>query len=193
MLQQAHGAFALAESANWLPHESGANNAVHMLISNARRSLEEDPHLARSLLDKALALFSQPVLVDELPRELKPKKAAPAITRGGLATWQLRKVSDHIEQELDGAIRVEDLAELARLSVGHFCRAFKVSTGEAPHAYLIRERLRRAQFLMLETENSLSRIAIACGFTDQAHLTRLFRREVGTTPLAWRRIWRQVD
>lgn len=84
---------------------------------------------------------------------------------------------------------IEELALVASLSPGHFCRAFKVSVGETPHAYVIRQRIRRAQRLMLETGNSLSDIAGACGLTDQAHLTRLFKRLVGTTPLLWRRTW----
>jgi len=193
MLQQVHSAQSFAHA---MPvrfdGDASTSDAVQSLISNARRSLEEDPHLARNLLDKALALFGQPVLAEPIPYELKPKSPVPAGTRGGLAPWQLRKTTEHIENALGANISVEDLAEIAKVSVGHFCRAFKVSTGEAPHAFIIRERLRRAQFLMLESEDSLSRIAIACGFTDQAHLPRLFRREVGTTPLAWRRACRKA-
>ncbi|WP_457354340.1 helix-turn-helix domain-containing protein [Sphingomonas sp. UYP23] len=49
--------------------------------------------------------------------------------------------------------------------------------------------MRHAQMLMLHTDDTLSHIACACGLTDQAHLTRLFRRMVGETPLVWRRAW----
>jgi AraC-like DNA-binding protein len=54
--------------------------------------------------------------------------------------------------------------------------------GETPHGYIMRQRIRRAQILMLESRDLLSQIACACGLTDQAHLTRLFRRALGTTP-----------
>ncbi|PMX44440.1 helix-turn-helix transcriptional regulator, partial [Pseudomonas sp. MPR-R2A6] len=84
---------------------------------------------------------------------------------------------------------LDGLAGVVRLSTGHFCRAFKVTVGETPHAFLIRRRIRRAQTLMLTTKDSLSHIACTCGLTDQAHLTRLFRRMVGDTPLSWRRTW----
>jgi len=49
-----------------------------------------------------------------------------------------------------------------------------------------------AQKLMLATNESLSQIALASGFYDQAHLTRLFRRHAGTTPHDWRRRHRTV-
>jgi transcriptional regulator GlxA family with amidase domain len=110
--------------------------------------------------------------------------------RGGLAGWQLRKVIRHIDENLGHALPCYDLATVARLSTGHFCRAFKTSVGEPPHAYVIRQRIRRAQSLMLHTEDTLSEIACTCGLTDQAHLTRLFRRIVGSTPKAWRTRWR---
>lgn len=110
--------------------------------------------------------------------------------RGGLAGWQLRKVIRHIDENLGHALSCYDLATVARLSTGHFCRAFKTSVGEPPHAYIMRQRIRRAQSLMLHTEDTLSEIACTCGLTDQAHLTRLFRRIVGSTPKAWRTRWR---
>ena len=107
--------------------------------------------------------------------------------RGGLSPWQLRKVTRHIEAQLDQPIRNEDLAALVRLNPSHFGRAFRNSCGESPHEYVIRRRVERAQGLMLSTDASLSEIALDCGLADQAHLSRLFRRIVGETPRAWRR------
>jgi transcriptional regulator GlxA family with amidase domain len=51
----------------------------------------------------------------------------------------------------------------------------------------MRLRLELAQRLMLTTEDSLSQIALACGMADQSHLSRLFRRGVGETPVGWLR------
>ena len=118
-----------------------------------------------------------------------PSSGAPGsqpLARGGLAEWQLRKVIRHVDENLAAPLGCDDLAALVRLSTGHFSRAFKSSVGEPPHSYLIRRRIHRAQRLMMETRDSLSQIACACGLTDQAHLTRLFRKAVGTTPRAWR-------
>jgi AraC-like DNA-binding protein len=66
-------------------------------------------------------------------------------------------------------------------------RAFKESFGCAPHAFLIRRRMERAQGLMLTTDEALGQIALACGLADQSHLTRLFQKWVGESPAAWRR------
>lgn len=105
----------------------------------------------------------------------------------------MRQVTAYIDARLCQTLATQELALVTSLSPGHFCRAFKASMGETPHAYIIRQRIRRAQMLMLETRHSLSQIASACGLTDQAHLTRLFKRLVGTTPLLWRRTWQDRE
>lgn len=108
-------------------------------------------------------------------------------THGQLAPWQIRKVTNYVEATLDRTIRNDDLAALVRLTPSHFGRAFRNSVGEPPHEYVIRRRIERAQGLMLSTPASLSEIALNCGLADQSHLTRLFRRMVGESPMAWRR------
>jgi AraC family transcriptional regulator len=107
--------------------------------------------------------------------------------RQGLAPWQVRRVLAHIEANLSTSMRNKDLAAIARLSEFHFNVAFRNSIGEAPHGYIIRRRVERAQGLKLSTEKPLSEVAAECGMADQAHFTRLFRRIVGESPAAWRR------
>jgi AraC family transcriptional regulator len=116
-----------------------------------------------------------------------PELSARLGVRGGLAPWQARIVKTHIETHLDTSIRITELAQFAQLSPFHFCRVFRVSFGHSPHNYIIRRRIERAQGLMLTTNLPLGQIAIDCGLSDQAHLTKLFRRFVGETPREWRR------
>lgn len=106
---------------------------------------------------------------------------------GGLAPWQARTVTRHIRENVDGSIPLSILAELANLSCSQFRRAFKTSFGDTPHAYIMRQRILRAQDLMLSTSEPLSELALSCGFADQSHFTRLFVRMVGETPNNWRR------
>jgi AraC-like DNA-binding protein len=108
--------------------------------------------------------------------------------RGGLAPWQTRRVSLHIEANLNKKISTKGLAALVSLSSFHFCRAFRDSFGDSPHRYLMRRRIERAQGLMLGTNASLTEIAAECGLADQAHLNRLFASLVGESPGAWRRV-----
>jgi AraC family transcriptional regulator len=108
-------------------------------------------------------------------------------TKGGLAPWQIRKVTAHVEANLDMPIRSSELAAIARLSPCHFSRVFRDSFGCSPLEYVMRRRLERAQGLMLSTDAPLCQIALDCGLADQAHFSRLFRRFVGETPRSWRR------
>ncbi len=116
-----------------------------------------------------------------------PAEPERPVARGGLAPWQKRKVDLYLREHLEESVRLDELAELLPLSVSHFCRSFKETFGDTPHAYIIRLRLELAQKLMLTTDDSLSQIALASGFSDQAHLCKLFRRGVAETPSAWRR------
>lgn len=110
----------------------------------------------------------------------------------GLAPWQMLRVRDYVESALTGTIHVASLARVAKLSTSHFARAFRASFGVTPAAYVVVRRVERAKAMMLETTESLCRISLDCGFTDQSHLSRAFRRRVGQSPSQWRR-WHRSD
>jgi AraC-like DNA-binding protein len=114
-------------------------------------------------------------------------EAAGIDGRGHLLAWQARKVRDYIDAHIAEPLLVADLCALIQRSEAHFSRSFKRTFGEAPHAFLIRRRLQRAEQHMLQTDATLSDIALQCGFTDQAHLCKHFRELTGRTPAAWRR------
>lgn len=152
-------------------------SAMAELCSAVRSALDNERGTAEDSLRRAAAIL----------QEMGGTAASPEQVRGGLAPWQIHKVSSHIEAHLDQPIRNEELAALVRLNPSHFGRAFRNSFGEPPHEYVIRRRVERAQGLMLSTEASLSEIALDCGLADQSHLTRLFRRFAGESPRAWRR------
>ena len=114
-------------------------------------------------------------------------KMANPLASGGLAPWQARIVKTHIDTNLHGSLRSKDLARLVQLSTFHFCRVFRVSFGQSPHTYVMRRRIERAQGLILTTNLRLSQIALDCGFADQAHFSKQFRRHSGESPGEWRR------
>ena len=122
-----------------------------------------------------------------LLNERGPAEECMQRARGGLAPWQIRKLITYIDVNLDRTITTRCLAEVARLSSFHFCRAFRDSFGDSPHGYVIRRRMERAQGLMLTTNSSLGQIAAECGLADQAHFNKLFRKFAGESPGAWRR------
>jgi len=162
--------------------------AVAELFKAVSSTLQDERESAEACIRRASALLRFD-LPGEMPGVVVPltNPAPPKLIRGGLAPWQIRRVTTHIETNLDAAITTKGLAMLARLSSFHFCRAFRDSFGESPHGYVTRRRIERAQGLMLTTNASLGQIAADCGFTDQAHLSNLFRRFVGESPGVWRR------
>jgi len=167
---------------------AGLRSVVEELCRALSSSLQDERESAEASLQRASAIlrFSPSHAVSRNAIE-EPVKLSIEPIRGGLAPWRIRRVTVYIETNLDSAIRTKDLAGLVELSSFHFCRAFRDSFGDSPHAYVTRRRIERAQGLMLTTNNSLSQIAMDCGLADQAHFNRLFRRFVGESPGAWRR------
>lgn len=115
------------------------------------------------------------------------KEPEPRRRRGGLAPFQLRRVTEFIEANLSTGVRLQDLAEMVGLSQSQLGRAFKASTGLTPHRWQIEARIARARQLLLESDLPLVEIALATGFAEQSHFSRVFRQVVGTAPSAWRR------
>jgi AraC family transcriptional regulator len=100
----------------------------------------------------------------------------------------IRRVVQNLETDFARDLSLAELAAQAELSRCHFAQVFRQLTGHAPHQYLLRVRLSHARKLLAQENQdlSLSDIAAACGFSDQAHLGRHFRRAFGTTPAAFR-------
>jgi AraC family transcriptional regulator len=107
--------------------------------------------------------------------------------RGGLTPRQERRAKELLSANLDGEVCLSDLARDCGLSVSHFIRAFRKSTGIPPHRWLLHQRVAKAKDLLRSSSLTISEIALACGFVDQSHLNRVFVRMVGASPGVWRR------
>lgn len=107
--------------------------------------------------------------------------------KAGLALWQQRRATHMLMHHIDRDVPLAEIADSCGLSVGHFSRAFRISFGLPPHRWLLRERVRHAANLMSATELPIDQIAVTCGFVDQSHLSRVFRRVMDMPPAAWRR------
>src|SRR2546421_4068365 len=115
------------------------------------------------------------------------------MARHGSARWSdapSRDIQQVRERLADDAARVPSLAELARLTEGlsryQVLRRFERAYGLPPHAWLLRRRAERARVLIRDGV-TLAAAAAATGFADQSHMTRVFARQFGFTPGAWRR------
>ncbi|MCM5551994.1 AraC family transcriptional regulator [Pleomorphomonas sp. NRK KF1] len=82
---------------------------------------------------------------------------------------------------------IAEMAAAVGLSESWFATVFKQTTGKTPLQWQLGRRVEQAQTLLTETCLSLADVAAQLGFSDQAHLTKVFRQIVGETPAAWRR------
>ena len=152
---------------------------VISLLEAAVSQLQDQEHTAQGTVLEAASLLRQqfdPPATREVPDG-----------KGRLLAWQVRKVRGYIDGHITGPILVADLCALIQRSEAHFSRSFKRTFGESPHSCVVRRRVELAAQHMLATDASLSDVALACVFTDQAHLCKHFRQAVGQTPAAWRR------
>jgi AraC family transcriptional regulator len=108
--------------------------------------------------------------------------------RGGLSPRILRRACEYMVSRLAEDVSLSEIAELSNLSTGHFSVAFKQSMGVAPHAWLRRQRIDRAKFLLRHPELTLASIATVVGFANQSAFGIAFKKETGLSPMAWRRL-----
>lgn len=132
-------------------------------------------HATSDELERSLFSVLEP-LTRDTPNTLPPK----------VAVQTLEQLEDHLGSEADVAFDLQTLSEHLGTSRFSALRAFKRHFGLPPHTYQI--HLRIAQALpCLRAGHSPARVAIDCGFFDQSHFTRHFKRVIGTTPAQYAR------
>jgi len=152
-------------------------------VATKLRQIIDAPDHANRLYVDALCV----VLLHELAHLDRGSPLADAPVRGGLAAWQQRIVSDYVEAHLSEQIPLATLAQLARLSPFHFCRAFKRSFGVSPHRYHTGRRIERAKILLAQRRHSVTEIGLTVGFGETSSFTAMFRKFTGQTPSGYHR------
>jgi AraC-like DNA-binding protein len=104
----------------------------------------------------------------------------------GLPVRMRRRIEEYIDVHLERDLSVDALASQFGISPSYFARSFRSSVGLAPHAYVMRRRILRAQELLASTELALADIALATGFADQSHFCRRFHEMAGVPPRTFR-------
>lgn len=138
--------------------------------------------LAGQLLTESLTN----VLAVHLLRNYSGLMTQPKLEAGTLDGLMLKQLKDFIEENLAEDLTIARLATVAHVSPFHFAREFKAATGQAPHRYVIQQRIERAKLLLSVTRLSVSEVAYRVGFSNQSHFTAQFRKATGTTPKAYR-------
>jgi len=128
----------------------------------------------------ATAAFMQ--LVGHLSRCFARSKNADS-----RALLRIGEAISHLEVNYHQPVELDRLAAMARMSKRTFLRSFHAALGTSPIAYLIQLRVQRAASLLRRTEQSVTDIAFAVGFSDSNYFTRQFRKALGVTPGEYRR------
>jgi AraC-like DNA-binding protein len=161
------------QAARWVVfRDEGLRGALR----DAHRALAEEP----PGLDVDAAVLAA---VDALRPHLEPGPPAPR-TRPEHAA--VRRARMHLEERWDAPVTLAELAAHAGLSRFELARTFRAQIGLPPHAFQLDLRIARARSLLAAGDPPAA-VAAACGFCDQAHLTRVFKRGVGVTPARYAR------
>lgn len=155
------------------------------LIANAARGVAEEVSL-RHRLSRLMVESYVAIIFTQLAR--KQRYVSPA-RKGGLSAARFDRVRQRIEDEIDSNLSLKQMASLTGLSIAHFCRAFRQSTGMAPHAFVIHRRVERAKALLRHSQMSVTQVAQECGFSSSSHFSNVFQRKVGTAPGKYRCSW----
>ena len=141
-------------------------------------------HLHVALEQRAPTLEIDVRIIDTFRQVGRQYGCADGAKRVKSAPDSIARARSFIDVNFCRAISLTELSAVAELSPFHFVRSFRKTVGIPPHAYLTQARANRARDLLL-TGETVSGTAFRCGFSDQSHLTRVFKRIFGITPGAY--------
>ena len=119
-----------------------------------------------------------------LTAQLLRRYARSSAPRRGLTRRQWQAVIDYVHDNLTADLSLAELASVASLGTSTFKALFKQTVGMPVHQYVVRQRVEHAMNLLAAGPKNLNQVALSVGFVDESHMSRCFRRVVGTTPAA---------
>jgi len=179
MMPEIDGFGVLAQMREW---ESTRNTAVVVLTS---KTITEDDmtrlsHGVAAVMSKGL--YDMQEMLAHIETVLARNKKL-----GTESQRLVRKAMAHIHEHYTEELTRESLAQHVNASEGHLARCFRQETGITPMAYLNRYRVNQARAILTTSDESITAVALAVGFSDSNYFSRVFRQEAGCSPLVYRR------
>ncbi|MBW4593993.1 MAG: AraC family transcriptional regulator [Brasilonema angustatum HA4187-MV1] len=166
-----------------IPHLADSDPLIQQIGLALQSELESDGMGCRVYIESLATTLSIHLLKNY-------SVSSPKVTRQhpeGLSRLKLRQAIEYINQNLEKDLGLAEMATAVGMSMYHFSRMFKQSTGFSPHQYVMNCRIERAKRLLSKTEQAIHQIYQQVGFQSQSHFTNVFRKFLGTTPLAYRK------
>ena len=174
--------------ANLLEQHAGAENDSYVVggctlegVETLLNRISEETENRHNYSEQMVELLITQLMI-ELWRG-QPENATQQDEKDARLTRLLRHLNEHFRDEIDW----ESLAEKFEIPLRTLSRKIADVTGMPPNSYLLRVRLCRAMRMLKETDKTVTEIAFACGFNDSNYFTSRFHREIGMTPLKYRR------
>lgn len=108
-------------------------------------------------------------------------------TDANTAQSYVQKAIEFITSNYSYPITIEDIASYVGLSRSHLFRSFETVLGQSPKEYLTEFRMKQACYLLEHTSLSITAIANSLGFDNSLYFSKIFHKEIGTSPKIWRK------
>ena len=103
--------------------------------------------------------------------------------------WEITRVLDYMQQHFGEKLTIRELAESVNMSESHFMRVFKKHMHLTPISYLTQIRVEKSKKLLRSNKESITEIALICGFNGASHFSAVFTKQMRITPTAYRELY----
>jgi AraC family transcriptional regulator len=162
-----------------IPHPIQSPDPLFLGVWSALKNEIESSYLGGRLYGESLAN----TLAVHLLRNYCNRTPHISAYSNGLSTLKLNRALDYIHANLlNENLSLDAIATHLSMSQYYFCTLFKKSMGISPWQYVIQQRVERAKDLLKVSDLSILEVALLCGFANQTHLNKHFRKLIGITP-----------
>jgi AraC family transcriptional regulator len=163
-----------------IPHFTKPDPLIHQIALTLNSELVSNSRCSRLYIESATTMLAAHLLKHYCVFKSR------LLEYDGLPKYKLNQALQYINAHLERDLKLGEIAEAVGMSQYYFLRLFKQSMGVTPYQYVLYLRVERAKPLLKQTKLTISDVAIECGFANQSHFTKLFRKMLGMTPKAYR-------